>query len=73
MVTSQSADCGGALVVPERSLSGAVTFLIVRPLTNLRFLREASNWSVVIISTLPNSLTGSRGEYLRPVGIHSDG
>ena len=28
---------------------------------------------MVIIPTLPNSLTGSRGEYLRVVGIHSDG
>ena len=28
-----------------------------------------SDWSVVIISTLPFSLTGSRGEYLRVVGI----
>ena len=27
----------------------------------------------LIISTLPFSLTGSRGEYLRVVGIHSDG
>ena len=33
----------------------------------------ASDWSVVIISTPPFSLTGSRGEYLRVVGIHSDG
>ena len=33
----------------------------------------ASDWSVIIISTLPFSLTGSRGEYLRVVGIHSDG
>ena len=31
------------------------------------------DWSVVLISTLPFSLTGSRGEYLRVVGIHSDG
>ena len=35
--------------------------------------REVSDWSIVIISTLPNSLTRSRGEYLRVVGIHSDG
>ena len=27
----------------------------------------------LIISTLPFLLTGSRGEYLRVVGIHSDG
>ena len=34
------------------------------------FNRNAtSDWSVVIISTLPFSLTGSRGEYLRVVGI----
>ena len=33
----------------------------------------ASDWSVVIISTLSFSLTRSRGEYLRVVGIHSDG
>ena len=51
----------------------AVTFSIIRPLPNLQFLREVSDWSIVIISTLPNSLTGSRGEYLRVVGIHSDG
>ena len=50
-----------------------MTFSIVRPLPNLRFLREVSDWSIVIISTPPNSLTGSRGEYLRVVGIHSDG
>ena len=31
------------------------------------------DWSVVIISTLRFSLTGSRGEYLRVVGIYSDG
>ena len=31
--------------------------------------RAASDWSVVIISTLPFSLTWSRGEYLRVVGI----
>ena len=31
--------------------------------------RAASDWSVVIISTLPLSLTWSRGEYLRVVGI----
>ena len=33
----------------------------------------ASAWSVVIISTLTFSLTGRRGEYIRFVGIHSDG
>ena len=32
-------------------------------------LRAASDWSVVIISTLPFSLTGSRDEYLRVFGI----
>ena len=31
--------------------------------------KAASDWSVVIISSLPPSLTGSRGEYLRVVGI----
>ena len=36
-------------------------------------VRAASDWSIVIISTLPNSLTGSRGEYFRVVGIYSDG
>ena len=30
---------------------------------------ELLHWSVVIISNLPFSLTGSRGEYLRVVGI----
>ena len=29
----------------------------------------ASDWSIVIISTLPFSLTWSRGEYIRVVGI----
>ena len=33
----------------------------------------ASDWSIVIISSLPNSLTRSRGQYFRVVGIHSDG
>ena len=50
----------------------AVTLSIVRLLPNLRFLREVSDWPIVIISTLPNSLTKSRGEYLRVVGMHSD-
>ena len=36
-------------------------------------VHAAPDWSIVIISTLPNSLTRSRGEYLRVVGIHSDG
>ena len=36
-------------------------------------MQAASDWSIVIISTLPPSLTGSRGEYFRVVGIHSDG
>ena len=31
--------------------------------------KAASDWSVVIISNLPFSLTRSRGEYLRVVGI----
>ena len=31
------------------------------------------DWSVVIISTLSFPLTRSRGEYLRVVGIQSDG
>ena len=33
----------------------------------------ASDWLVVIISTLSFILTRSRGEYLRVVGVHSDG
>ena len=61
------------LTAEKVSLGGGVTFSIVRPLPNLRFLREVSDWSIVIMSTLPNSLTGSRGEYLRVVVIHSDG
>ena len=32
-------------------------------------LMAASDWLVVIISTLPCSLTGSRGKYFRVVGI----
>ena len=55
------------------SWDGTVKVSIVRPLPNLRFLREASDWSIVANSNLPNSLTGSRGEYFRVVGIHSDG
>ena len=46
------------------------------PAENVRQVQEilaASDWSIVIISILPFSLTGSRGEYLRVVGIHSDG
>ena len=31
--------------------------------------KAASDWSVVIISALPFSVTRSRGEYLRVVGI----
>ena len=45
------------------------------PAKNVRPVAEtlaASDWLVVLISTLPFSLTGSRGEYLRVVGIHSD-
>ena len=30
-------------------------------------LMAASDWSIVIISTLPFSLTGSRGEYFRGI------
>ena len=33
----------------------------------------ASDWSIVIISTPPPSLTRRWGECLRVVGIHSDG
>ena len=36
-------------------------------------MHVVSDWLIVIISTLPNSLTRSRGEYFRIVGIHSDG
>ena len=54
-------------------LGGAIKVSIIRPLPNLRFLREVSDWSIVVISNLPNSLTGSRGEYFRVVGIQSDG
>ena len=34
---------------------------------------EVSDYLIVVMSTLPNSLTGSRSEYLMVVGIHSDG
>ena len=34
---------------------------------------EVSDWLIVITSILPHLLTRSRGEYLRVVGIHSDG
>ena len=40
---------------------------------NIILLREVSDWSIVKISILPHSLTRSRGQYLRVVGIHSDG
>ena len=40
---------------------------------NILLLREVSDWSIVKISILPHSLTRSGGEYLRVVGIHSDG
>ena len=48
------------------------------PAENVRPVSESlapCDWSVVIISTLRFSLTGtgSRGEYLRVVGIYSDG
>ena len=56
-----------------KKTSGVVKVSIVRPLPNVRFLREASHWSVIVISNFPNSLTGSRGEYFRVVEIHSDG
>ena len=36
-------------------------------------VQAVSDWSIVIISTLPPSLTGSKGVYFRVVGIHSDG
>ena len=36
-------------------------------------MRAASDWPNGIILTAPILLTGSRGEYLRVVGIHSDG
>ena len=36
-------------------------------------MQAASDWSNAIILTAAFSLTGSRGEYLRVVGIHSDG
>ena len=36
-------------------------------------MQAASDWSIVIISTLPPSLNVSRGEYFRVVGIQSDG
>ena len=36
-------------------------------------VRVPFHWSIFIISTLPNALTRSRGEYCRVVGIHIDG
>ena len=40
------------------------------PETSAVFIpKAASDWLVVIISTLPFSVTRSRGEYLRVVGI----
>ena len=33
----------------------------------------STDWLIVVISILPYSLTRSRGEYLRVVGIHNDG
>ena len=56
------------LVMPKYkryTIDGAVKVSIVRPWPNVRFLREASDWSIIVISNFPNSLTGSRGEYFR--------
>ena len=36
-----------------------------------RIVQAASDWSTGILTTAPFSLTRSRGEYLRVVGIHS--
>ena len=36
-------------------------------------VQAASDWPNGIISTAPFSLPGSRGEYIRVVGIYSDG
>ena len=58
--------------MPGSRFSAGVKVSIVRPWPNVQFLREASHWSIIVISNFPNSLTGSRGEYFRGVGIHSD-
>ena len=58
------------------NLGESIRQVKIVPAENVRPVQEilaASDWSVVIISTLPFSLTGSRGEYLRVVGIHCDG
>ena len=59
---------------PERGES--IRQVKIVPAENVRPVSESlapCDWSVVIISTLRFSLTGSRGEYLRVVGIYSDG
>ena len=54
-------------------ISALPTQISALPTQISALLTQISDWSVVIIPTLPFSLTGSRGEYLRVVGIHSDG
>ena len=74
-----SSDC--LLFVQSKYIQSPTTGESIRqvkivPAENIRPVSESlapCDWSVVIISTLPFSLTGSRGEYLRVVGIHSDG
>ena len=48
-----------AFIMSGRERGWGVKVSIVRPLTNLRFPKEVSDWSIVIISTLPNSLSRS--------------
>ena len=67
----------GQSIKPTRPVSGeSIRQVKIVPAENVRPDSESlapCDWSVVIISTLPFSLTGSRGEYLRVVGIYSDG
>ena len=45
-----------------------VAFMEFRPVGNVR-----ENFGGSAVMTVRRTLTGSRGEYLRVVGIHSDG
>ena len=73
---SESGRGVGGSVFPPPMKGRTICQVKIVPAENVRPVQEtlaASDWSVVIISTLPFSLSGSRGEYLRVFGIHSDG
>ena len=53
------------------NLMTTVAFLEFRPVGNVR--KTSENFGGSAILAVRPSLTGSRGEYFRVVGIHSDG